>query len=109
MSNKSWILSLAALKFDTTSNKFKLLPEFHADFSNQKIFTVVNKRDLLTLMAYDPCITGRLEIYSLDEDKGCDGVWSRMYRIGPFKQHWRLELLKQGFNYDDDFFILRTW
>ncbi|XP_074332456.1 F-box/kelch-repeat protein At3g23880-like [Apium graveolens] len=97
------ILSLSALKFDATSNKFKLLPEFCADFSYQKIFTVVDMKDLLTLMAYDPCTTGRLEIYSLDEDKGCDGGWSMMYRIGPFKEFMRFEHLKQGFRYGDDF------
>lgn len=58
------ILSLAALNFDATSNKFKFLPEFSSDFSYQKEFKVVNMRDLLTLMAYDASTTGKLDIYS---------------------------------------------
>lgn len=96
-------LTLTALKFEATSNNFKLLPEFCSDFSSQEKFKVVNMKDLLTLMAYEYCTTGRLHIYSLDEGKGCGGVWSKMYRLGPFKQlYWHFRELQQGFKYGDE-------
>ncbi|KAL8130981.1 hypothetical protein AgCh_007052 [Apium graveolens] len=71
--------NLTALKFDATSNNFKLLPEFRSDFSSEERFKVVNMRELLTLMAHDYCSFGKLDVYSLDEGKGCGGVWSKIY------------------------------
>ncbi|KAL1834757.1 F-box/kelch-repeat protein At3g23880-like [Daucus carota subsp. sativus] len=96
------VFTLNVLKFDATSNRFKLLPRFSSDFDVGKIFKVLNMRDFLTLMAYEPCITGRVDVYSLDEDKGCGGFWSKIYRFGPFDDFWRLRDLEQGFKYGDE-------
>ncbi|XP_017229386.1 F-box protein At3g07870-like [Daucus carota subsp. sativus] len=107
--NYALCFSLNALKFDATSNRFKLLPRFSSDydfnFNFRKIFKVLNMRDFLTLMAYEPCITGRadvLHVYSLDEDKVCGGFWSKIYRLGPFDNFWRPRNLEQGFKYGDE-------
>lgn len=94
--------TLTALKFEATSNSFKLLTEFCSDFSNEERFKVVNMGDLLTLMAYEYRITGKLDIYSLDEGNGCGGVWSKMYRLGPFEEFWHFRELLQGFKYGDE-------
>lgn len=100
----NFVTSLVALKFDATSNKFKLLPEFFPDARSrerEKIFKFVNMRDLLTLLAFEPSPTGKLEVYSLDEEKGC-GVWIKMHHVGPFEQFSRFENLQQGFKYGDE-------
>ena len=100
-SNKHRVsLCVDALKFDATSNKFKLLPRYSSEFSRNKKFKVVNMRDLLSLMAYE---FNFLEVYSLDEDKGCEGgVWSKMYNFGLFMRFGRFECLQQGFKYGDE-------
>lgn len=96
--------SLAALKFDATSNKFKLLTEFFPDAQSGErgeIFKFVNMRDLLTLLAYEPSPTGKLNVYSLDEEKGC-GSWIKMHHFGPFEQFRRFQNLQQGFKNGDE-------
>ncbi|XP_017254519.2 putative F-box protein At3g21120 [Daucus carota subsp. sativus] len=100
------ILCLDAFKFDATSNRFKLLPRYSSEFSKDKKFKVVCMRDLLSFMAYERCPVCKLEVYSLDEDKGCKGgVWSKMYSFGPFLRFRRFDCLQQGFKYGDEIVI----
>ncbi|XP_074355055.1 putative F-box protein At4g17780 [Apium graveolens] len=102
----NFVKSLTALKFDATSNKFKLLAEFFPDArSNErgKIFRFVNMRDVLTLMAHEPSPIGKLDVYSLDE--GC-GVWIKMYDLGPFERFRRFQFMQQGFKYGDEIVFL---
>lgn len=99
-------LSLVALKFDATSNEFKLLPDFSSDFSCEKTFKVLNMKGLLSFMAYELCPVRKLEVYSLDEENGCGGgVWSKMYCFGPFEEFRRFRLLQQGFKNGDEIVI----
>ncbi|XP_074353013.1 F-box/kelch-repeat protein At3g23880-like [Apium graveolens] len=100
----NFVISLTALKFDATSNKFKLLPEFFPDArscESEKIFKFMNMRDLLTLLAFELSPTGKLDVYSLDEEKGC-GVWIKMLQVGPFQQFENFQNLQQGFRYGDE-------
>ncbi|XP_074353009.1 uncharacterized protein LOC141692172 [Apium graveolens] len=77
---KNFVKSLIALKFDATSNKFKWLPEFIPDAQSREY----RMRDLLALLAYRPSATGKLDVYCLDEETGCD-AWIKTHQVGPFE------------------------
>lgn len=91
-----------AVKFDTVSNEFKVLPEFYFDvkvsgkgYAFKSEFVDMN--DCLTLIVYDEksskCM---LDIYSLDGEEGfC--VWSKMFTIGPLSFSRRDCYVAQGF------------
>lgn len=54
-------------------------------------------------MAYEPCPVRKLEVYSLDEENGCGGVWrSKMYRFGPVEEFKRFRFLQQGLKDGDE-------
>lgn len=66
------------MKFDATSNEFKLLPKFFTEEN----YEFVNMNDHLTLMEYEKNASNcKVYVHSLDE--GC-GVWNKMYSVELF-------------------------
>ncbi|KAL1827900.1 hypothetical protein ACET3Z_006312 [Daucus carota] len=86
---------LKHLKFEIGSNEFRLLPEFQ--WKSGKFTTLVNMMDRPSLMDYEQN-SGNIsvDVYSLDEE---NGVWSRMYSVGPIANYGLRRNLSQGFKY----------
>ncbi|XP_074364445.1 putative F-box protein At1g19160 [Apium graveolens] len=99
---------LTAVKFDTGSNEFNLLPEFHFDLNLLEGFygfsyQFVDMNDCLTLIVDDwNSSKSMLDIYSLNGEEGF-GVWSKMYTFGPLK--FGLGCVSQGFHDGDEILL----
>ncbi|XP_063942395.1 putative F-box protein At1g47790 isoform X2 [Daucus carota subsp. sativus] len=79
------VVSLGVVKFDATSDKFKLLPDIMACRPNYKLhYKFVDMTDGLSLIVLEERSTDHfmLDIYSLEGDEGC-GAWIKMRSMGP--------------------------
>ncbi|KAL1827898.1 hypothetical protein ACET3Z_006310 [Daucus carota] len=87
--------ALNALKFETGSHEFKLLPDFRCKSGENVI--LVDMMDRPTLMDYEQDSRNiSVDVYSLDEE---NGVWSKIYSVGPIANYDLKRNLSQGFKY----------
>ncbi|KAL1827604.1 hypothetical protein ACET3Z_006016 [Daucus carota] len=104
--DKKFVLSLGVVKFDATSDEFKLLPEFRSNiFARPENYDLdykfVDMTDHLALIVLDQSSADcMVDIYSLEGDEGC-GAWIKMRSMGPidFVQRLKCVSVLQGFKY----------
>ncbi|KAL1827605.1 hypothetical protein ACET3Z_006017 [Daucus carota] len=105
-SDKMFLLSLGVVKFDATSDKFKLLPEFRSNIlasseNYDLTYKFADMTDHLALIViHRSSADCMVDIYSLEGDEGC-GAWIKMRSMGPivFQQRLKCVSVLQGFKY----------
>ncbi|XP_017233412.2 F-box protein At5g18160-like [Daucus carota subsp. sativus] len=104
--DKKFVISLGVVKFDATTDKFKLLPEFRSNIlassENYNLtYKFADMTDHLALIViHRSSADCMVDIYSLEGDEGCS-PWIKMRSMGPivFQQRLKCVSVLQGFKY----------
>ncbi|KAL1827902.1 hypothetical protein ACET3Z_006314 [Daucus carota] len=86
------------------SNEFRLLPEFPHNSRNFSVFVDMGDRPTWMQYVEDSGKINGVDVYSLDEE---NGVWSKIYSVGPIANYGVERQLSQGFKYGGEIVFQR--